>query len=103
MREKGLGWILHELAGDCQAKAHVNDAMDVDVQAKKMQVPKTAKLAPGSVVQPKKTLDLESMAFSQSGHLMSNKTTKLPQGSFKRTKKGYEIHEPAPKSKPVAM
>jgi pre-mRNA-splicing helicase BRR2 len=42
------------------------------------------------------------MIFSQGGHLMSNKTTKLPEGSFKRAKKGYEeIHVPAPKSKPV--
>jgi pre-mRNA-splicing helicase BRR2 len=102
MREKGLGWILRELAGDRQAKAHAEDAMDVDDQAKSAQVPKTATLAPGSVVQPKKTVDLESMIFSQGGHLMSNKTTKLPQGSFKRSKKGYEeIHVPAPKSKPV--
>ena len=103
MREKGLGWILRELAGDRQAKAHADDAMDVDEQVKSAQVPKTATLAPGSVVQPKKTVDLESMIFSQGGHLMSNKTTKLPQGSFKRAKKGYEeIHVPAPKSKPVA-
>ena len=103
MREKGLGWILRELAGDRQAKAHAEDAMDVDEQAKSAQVPKTATLAPGSVVQPKKTVDLESMIFSQGGHLMSNKTTKLPQGSFKRAKKGYEeIYVPAPKSKPIA-
>ena len=103
MREKGLGWILRELAGDRQAKAHAEDAMDVDEQAKSAQVPKTATLAPGSVVQPKKTVDLESMIFSQGGHLMSNKTTKLPQGSFKRVKKGYEeIYVPAPKSKPIA-
>ena len=102
MREKGLGWILRELAGDRQTKTNAEDAMDVDEQAKSAQVPKTATLAPGSVVQPKKTVDLESMAFSQGGHLMSNKTTKLPQGSFKRAKKGYEeIHVPAPKSKPV--
>ena len=107
MREKGLGWILRELAGDHQAKAHTDDAMDVDEQVKSAQVPKTATLAPGSVVQPKKTVDLESMIFSQGGHLMSNKTTKLPkklpQGSFKRAKMEYEeIHVPAPKSKPVA-
>jgi pre-mRNA-splicing helicase BRR2 len=103
MREKSLGWILRELAGDRQAKAHADDAMDIDEQVKNVHVPKTATLAPGSVVQPKKTLDLDSMAFSQGGHLMSNKTTKLPQGSFKRAKKGYEeIHVPAPKSKPVA-
>jgi pre-mRNA-splicing helicase BRR2 len=42
------------------------------------------------------------MAFSQGGHLMSNKKCKLPDGSFKRSKKGYkEIHIPAPKKQPL--
>lgn len=102
MREKGLGWILRELTGDRQAKART-DAMDVDDEAKPANVPKTATLAPGSTLQPKKTVDLESMAFSQGGHLMSNKKCKLPEGSFKRAKKGYEeIHVPAPKQKTTA-
>jgi len=73
--------------------------MDVDGQPK--DVPKTATLAPGSTLQPKRTVDLESMAFSQGGHLMSNKKCKLHDGSFKRARKGYEdIHVPAPKQKP---
>ncbi|KAH7919595.1 Sec63-domain-containing protein [Leucogyrophana mollusca] len=98
MREKGVGWILRELAGDRQAKAPGADAMDVDKQRE--TVPKTATLAPGSTLQPKRTVDLESMAFSQGGHLMSNKKCKLPDGSFKRARKGYEeIHVPAPKQK----
>ena len=98
MREKGVGWILRELSGDRQAKAQP-DAMDVDVSS---DVPKTATLAPGSTLQPKRTVDLESMAFSQGGHLMSNKKCKLPEGSFKRAKKGFEeIHVPAPKQKPM--
>jgi pre-mRNA-splicing helicase BRR2 len=43
------------------------------------------------------------MAFAQGGHLMSNKKCKLPEGSFKRSKKGYEeIHVPRPKQKPAA-
>ncbi|KAF9003722.1 Sec63-domain-containing protein [Hymenopellis radicata] len=93
MREKGVGWILRELDKS-------SDAMDVDEP--KPQVPKTATVAPGSTVQPKKMVDLEAMAFSQGGHLMSNKKCKLPDGSFKRAKKGYEeIHVPAPKQKPV--
>ena len=34
--------------------------------------------------------------------LMSNKKCKLPEGSFKRARKGYEeIHVPAPKKAPV--
>ncbi|KAJ8517086.1 hypothetical protein ONZ45_g5700 [Pleurotus djamor] len=100
MREKGVGWILRELAGDRQAKAKADDAMDVDEP--KATVPKTATLAPGSTVQPKRTLDLESMVFSQGGHLMTNKKCKLPEGSFKRSRKGFEeIHVPAPPKKPV--
>lgn len=100
MREKGVGWILRELAGDRQAKSRrPDDAMDVD-EAK--QIPKTATLAPGSTVQPKRTVDLEAMAFSQGGHLMTNKKCKLPDGSFKRARKGFEeIHVPAPPKKPV--
>ncbi len=101
MREKGVGWILRELAGDRRTKAR-SDAMDVDQKPQVEAVPKTATLAPGSTVQPKATVDLEGMAFSQGGHLMSNKKCKLPEGSFKRAKKGYEeIHVPAPKSKPT--
>ncbi|KIJ63099.1 hypothetical protein HYDPIDRAFT_29788 [Hydnomerulius pinastri MD-312] len=101
MREKGVGWILRELAGDRQAKKTHGDAMDVDAKEASAAVPKTATLAPGSTVQPKRTIDLESMAFSQGGHLMSNKKCKLPDGSFKRARKGYEeIHVPAPKKQP---
>ncbi|KAI0070649.1 Sec63-domain-containing protein [Panus rudis PR-1116 ss-1] len=101
MREKGLGWILRELSGDRKTKARAPDAMDVD-EKPKVEVPKTATLAPGSTVQPKKMVDLDSMAFSQGAHLMSNKKCKLPEGSFKRAKKGYEeIHVPAPKRKEV--
>ena len=100
MREKGVGWILRELAGDRQVKA-TTDAMDVDEA--KSEVPKTATLAPGTTLQPKRTVDLESMMFSQGGHLMSNKKCKLPEGSFKRSRKGFEeIHVPAPKQKPMA-
>lgn len=103
MREKGLGWILRDLAGDRKTKAKADDAMDVDEQPKSQAVPKTATLAPGSTVQPKRTVDLESMAFSQGGHLMSNKKCKLPEGSFKRARKGYEeIHVPAPKKATTA-
>ncbi len=99
MREKGAGWILRQLAGDRKASARADgDAMDVDERSRVQEVPKTGTLAPGSTVQPKRILDLEGMAFSQGGHLMSNKKCKLPEGSFKRSKKGYEeIHVPAPK------
>ncbi|CAL8084433.1 unnamed protein product [Calicophoron daubneyi] len=42
------------------------------------------------------TVDLENMVFSQGGHLMANKRCKLPDGSFREQKKGYEeVHVPA--------
>lgn len=101
MRERGVGWILRELEGDRQVKRTRDDAMDVD-KPSVAAVPKTATIAPGSTLQPKHTVDLESMAFSQGGHLMTNKKCKLPDGSFKRSRKGFEeIHVPAPPKKPV--
>jgi len=49
-----------------------------------------------------KMLDLDQMSFQQGGHFMSNKTTDLPTGSFRVTKKGYEeIHIPALKHPPL--
>ncbi|CEL57890.1 pre-mRNA-splicing helicase BRR2 [Rhizoctonia solani AG-1 IB] len=100
MREKNVGWILKALAGGRTTRAN-GDAMDVDPKLTK-NVPTTATLAPGSTIQPRKTVDLEGMAFSQGGHLNSNKKVKLPEGSFKRTKKGYEeIHIPEPKPRPA--
>ena len=42
------------------------------------------------------------MAFSQGGHLMSNKKCKPLEGSFKHVKKGYEeICILVPKQKPM--
>ncbi|KIJ58544.1 hypothetical protein HYDPIDRAFT_34072 [Hydnomerulius pinastri MD-312] len=75
--------------------------MDVDAKGASAAVSKTAMLAPGSTVQPKRTIDLKSMVSSQGGHLMSNKNCKLPNGSFKHTHKCYEeILVPAPKKQP---
>ena len=51
-------------------------------------------------LQPHRTLNLEDLKFDQGNHLMTNSNVKLPQGTTKRTFKGYEeIHVPAPKRK----
>ncbi|KAG9017453.1 DEIH-box ATPase [Tulasnella sp. JGI-2019a] len=103
MRERGVGWILKALRGDRGKTDASGDTMDVDSKIG-IQVPKTGTLAPGTTtLVPRKPVDLDSMIFQQGGHLMSNKKCKLPEGSFKRSKKGYEeIHVPAPKKKPMA-
>ena len=51
----------------------------------------------------KQVLNLEELAFSQGSHLMANKRCQLPDGSFRKQKKGYgEVHVPAFKPKPFA-
>ena len=51
-------------------------------------------------LQPKRLINLENLIFDQGNHLMTNPNVKLPQGSTKRTFKGYEeIHVPAPKAR----
>ncbi|RKO87988.1 Sec63 Brl domain-containing protein, partial [Blyttiomyces helicus] len=63
---------------------------------------KKATADPAAVL-PRSTIDLESLTFAQGGHFMSNKKCSLPQGTFKREKKGYqEVHVPAPKASPLA-
>eukprot|EP01022_Parablepharisma_sp_SALTPOND_P017480 TRINITY_DN2801_c4_g1_i1.p1 TRINITY_DN2801_c4_g1~~TRINITY_DN2801_c4_g1_i1.p1 ORF type:complete len:2164 (+),score=294.83 TRINITY_DN2801_c4_g1_i1:1425-7916(+) len=47
-----------------------------------------------------KTLDLESMAFAQGAHFMSNKRCTLPKDTVRTSKKGYEeVFVPATKQK----
>ncbi len=88
IREKGVGWNLDELAGDKQAKADWNT---MGVNEAKPEVPKTVNLVPGSTVQTQHVLGLESMAFSQGGHLMPKK--KGSQSIIQTVKKNYkEIH-----------
>lgn len=90
MKDLGLDDILMDL--DIIPRKQVQ-SMEVDSIVPDKEMVDVTALLP-----PKQSLDLEELAFDQGGHLMSNKKVKLPQGSFKKTKKGYEeIHVPAPK------
>ena len=77
------------------------DLMDIDMPSAATngsagQAGKDGGLVGG--LQPKKLINLENLVFDQGNHLMTNPNVKLPQGSTKRTFKGYEeIHVPAPK------
>lgn len=76
------------------------DLMDVDIPQSK-EVVETDLLRQSSLaggLQPKRLVNLDNLVFDQGNHLMTNPNVKLPQGSTKRTFKGYEeIHVPAPK------
>ena len=77
------------------------DLMDIDVPKGPTDGPterKDGALTGG--LQPKRLINLENLVFDQGNHLMTNPNVKLPQGSTKRTFKGYEeIHVPAPKAR----
>ncbi|XP_017305178.1 putative U5 small nuclear ribonucleoprotein 200 kDa helicase [Diaphorina citri] len=50
----------------------------------------------------RQVLDLEDLQFSSGSHFMSNKRCELPDGSFRKQRKGYEeVHVPALKPKPM--
>uniref|UniRef100_A0A452IEH7 Activating signal cointegrator 1 complex subunit 3 n=1 Tax=Gopherus agassizii TaxID=38772 RepID=A0A452IEH7_9SAUR len=55
----------------------------------------------GEALAPRQVLDLEDLVFAQGSHFMANKRCQLPDGSFRRQRKGYEeVHVPALKPKP---
>lgn len=55
----------------------------------------------GLVAGQRKMLELDELAFTQGSHFMANKTCSLPEGSFRKSRKGYEeVHVPALKPKP---
>ncbi|KAI9907622.1 hypothetical protein PsorP6_002761 [Peronosclerospora sorghi] len=49
---------------------------------------------------PQHFVDVESLAFQEGSHLMSNRECRLPEGTWRAQKKGYEeIHVPAVRTK----
>lgn len=99
--------ILSQLRGegedelDRDAKKIKVDLMDIDVPTGSKPEQTQPQQADGALtggLQPKKLIRLDDLVFDQGNHLMTNPNVKLPQGSTKRTFKGYEeIHVPAPK------
>ncbi|KFY16944.1 hypothetical protein V491_05161 [Pseudogymnoascus sp. VKM F-3775] len=105
---EGLRWILDELKGrrvsvDRGKGKKVEIKMDIDVPEDYIKGPKEEQATDGGLVgglQPRKLINLENLIFEQGNHLMTNPKVKLPEGSTKRTFKGYEeIHVPAPKKR----
>jgi pre-mRNA-splicing helicase BRR2 len=77
------------------------DLMDIDVPKPQTKGGSEEHARDGGLIgglQPKRLINLDNLVFDQGNHLMTNPNVKLPQGSTKRTFKGYEeIHVPAPK------
>ncbi|XP_014676711.1 PREDICTED: U5 small nuclear ribonucleoprotein 200 kDa helicase-like [Priapulus caudatus] len=72
-----------------QARLEESEAMDTGGETKQV---------------PERQLDLDDLTFSQGSHFMANKRCQLPDGSFRKQRKGYEeVHVPALKPKPFAV
>ena len=113
MIDAGFQHILNELHGrddqptttdgEQSSKKMKLDLMDVDLQSTSKDTEMAGTQEDGKLrrgLQPRRLIDLENLVFDQGNHLMTNPNVKLPQGSTKRTFKGYEeIHVPAPKSR----
>lgn len=107
MAAEGLRWILDELRGGVASgdkKQKLEIKMDLDSVAVLAQTSSKAEQAEDGALkgglQPRKLINLENLVFDQGNHLMTNPKVKLPEGSTKRTFKGYEeIHVPPPKKR----
>lgn len=105
MASEGLQWILNELHGKKTEgdKKKPGIKMDIDVPESIAGGVPVKQEPSGHLVgglQPRKLINLENLVFDQGNHLMANPTVKLPEGSTRRTFKGYEeLHVPAPKKR----
>ncbi|KAL2889402.1 Pre-mRNA-splicing factor brr2 [Ceratocystis lukuohia] len=105
MASEGLQWILNELhgKGSSEAKLKKEIKMDIDVPSDIISAPVKTEKDEGQLVgglKPRKIVNLENLVFDQGNHLMTNPKVRLPEGSTKRTFKGYEeIHVPPPKKR----
>jgi len=106
MASEGLRWILDELHGktkDDQKKPKMEIKMEIDSTPFADEAASKPERAEGQLVgglQPRKLINLENLIFDQGNHLMTNPKVRLPEGSTKRTFKGYEeIHVPPPKKR----
>ena len=82
-----------------QARRHAARQSRVDADLEGMEVDAGDTTTEG--LESTNMLDLEDLAFSQGSHLMANKRCQLPEGSYRKQRKGYEeVHVPALKPKP---
>ncbi|KAJ2981693.1 hypothetical protein NQ176_g1869 [Zarea fungicola] len=104
MASEGLQNILNELHGKLGGDAgRKSMKMEIDVPASFTAEGQKEETTDGRLVgglQPRKLINLDNLVFDQGNHLMTNPKVRLPEGSTKRSFKGYEeIHVPPPKKR----
>ncbi len=103
--KEGLA-VLHELKGTRSSARDREHAVEKSIREEARRLHRSDAQQNGAAEAEggsRKTLDLESLKFAEGGHLNSNKSTSLPQGSYRTVHKGYEeVHVPALKQPPFA-
>lgn len=99
--------ILHELKGTRASARDRENAVERSIreEARRLRHQTGMGHASSSALETtgRKVLDLDALRFAEEGHLNSNKSTTLPEGSYRTVQKGYEeVHVPALKPKPFA-
>ncbi|GMF46792.1 unnamed protein product [Phytophthora fragariaefolia] len=91
---------LQQQAGGQRAQTHGDDSDgDVDMEIANTESIKTEGEG-ATKKKPQHYVDVESLAFQEGGHLMSNRDCRLPEGTWRAQKKGYEeVHVPAVRTK----
>lgn len=97
-QDSELAKILAQLEGGSGEDSSSKTTIVTREQSKKDAVPGV--VGAGQVPGSRKMLDFEMMSFSLGSHFMANDKCQLPEGSFRKQKKGYEeVHVPALKPK----
>ncbi|XP_034947956.1 putative U5 small nuclear ribonucleoprotein 200 kDa helicase [Chelonus insularis] len=78
-----------------------DETMEARTQRKRIEENEDTGGPAGQVQGTRNIIDLEDLTFAQGSHFMANKRCQLPDGSFRKQRKGYEeVHVPALKPKP---
>ncbi|KAF4324437.1 hypothetical protein G195_001421 [Phytophthora kernoviae 00238/432] len=90
---------LQQKSGGKRAANDEDEDSDVDMEDVNMAaVKEESEGAPKK--KPQHYIDVESLTFQEGGHLMSNRECRLPEGTWRAQKKGYEeVHVPAVRTK----
>lgn len=98
MREGGFGSILKSLRGG----AYQKPVLGPEAAERARKLTARATLQPGTMVKPRKVLDLGAMAFAEGARLKPSTPTKLPANTMRTDKPNWEeIHVPAPVKRTV--
>ncbi|XP_043274954.1 putative U5 small nuclear ribonucleoprotein 200 kDa helicase isoform X2 [Venturia canescens] len=100
--DPGLAKILRQLDTG-KGEDDTDETMEARAQRKRREENEDTGGPGGQVQGTRNLIDLEDLTFAQGSHFMANKSCELPDGSFRKQRKGYEeVHVPALKPKPFA-